>query len=76
VLEVEVEVEVEVEGFGGAVDVVTDAAVAVVTAIGTSDVDVGEAVSLADLHPDTTSTKHTAASPAERTRTVIDAVAW
>jgi hypothetical protein len=70
----EVEVEVEVDGSGGAVDVVTGAAVVVVAAIGTSDV--GGTVSLAEVQPDTTSTKDTATSPAERTRTVIGAVAW
>jgi hypothetical protein len=74
VLEVDVEVDVNVSG--GAIDVVTGEAVVVVAAIGTSDVDVGGAVSLAEVQPDTTSTRDTATSPAERTHTVIDAVAW
>ncbi len=67
---------VDVDVDGGAVDVVTGAAVVVVVAIGTSDVDVGWAVSFVEVQPDTTSTKDAATSEAERTRTVIDVVTW
>jgi hypothetical protein len=56
--------------------VVVGAAVVVVVAIGTSDVDVGGAVPLAEVQADTSSTNDSAASPKERTGAVIDAVAW
>ena len=78
VVDVEVDVEVEVDGCGGVVDVVAGAvvvgaAVVVVVAIGTSEVE-GTA-SLAEVQADTTNSNDSAASPEERTGTVIDAVA-